>query len=457
MDTGLLECYHITRSKLGFDSCIIVSAKYNATGSLLNRQTLYPALSAVIQQHAALSVQVRLPRNPKDRPLFVRLPSVALDDVVSFVDGGSNEESLAKLIRAELSKPLELGAATPLWRVTVGSGRTVLFMCHHGIGDGQSGLAFHRALVSALNKPSNVPTVGSLVLIPSDLSLVPPIEDLTNVGVSWRGFFQILYDTFAPFTWTKKATSWTANPVVSSPTILTTVRCWELSPADAAKLIALCREHDTTLTAFLHTLLVGLLSRHAIVATAADKRPPRTIATCVPVSLRRFTGASPNVLCDEAAGFQSQSPLAPLGSLAPTAADFPWTTAAQYATRLQAGVAGTRESIGTIRYLFNLGMTESFWTGALGKKRGEALELSNLGRFVAAAPEDSPAEGPWSVGALHFAQCNATVGAALKVGVAGSPDGAVSVVYTWGEGALDDVLAEAMVGEVRAAITSILA
>ncbi|KIP07491.1 hypothetical protein PHLGIDRAFT_511908 [Phlebiopsis gigantea 11061_1 CR5-6] len=455
--TGLLECYHITRSKLGFDSCVVVSAKYNATGSLLNRQTLYSALSAVIQQHAALSVQVRLPRDPKDRPLFTRLPSVALDDVVSFVDGGSNEESLASLIQTEMSKPLKLGATTPLWRLTVSSGRTVLFVYHHGIGDGQSGLAFHRALVSALNKATGGPIAGSLVPTSDNLSLVPPVEDLTNVGVSWRSFFQILYDTFAPFTWTKKASSWSGNPVVSTPTNSTSVRCWELSAADAAKLIVLCREHHTTLTAFLHTLLVGLLSRHVIIATATDKRLPRTVATSVSVSLRRFTGASPNVVCDEAAGFQSLVPIAPLGSLTPAASDFPWTTAAQYASRLQAGVAGTREAIGTIRYLFNLGMTESFWTGALGKKRGEAVELSNLGRFVVQAPEDDAAEAPWDVSAVHFAQCNATAGAALKVNVAGSPNGAVSVVFTWGEGALDHVVAEAVVREVRDAVASILA
>lgn len=63
----------------------------------------------------------------------------------------------------------------------------------------------------------------------------------------------------------------------------------------------------------------------------------------------------------------------------------------------------------------------------------------------------------WSISGVHFAQCNAVVGAALKVNMAGSPTGTVNIAYTWGAGALEDSTAESVIEEVKANLSSILA
>ena len=453
-----MERYHITRSHLGFDSCVIVSARYNARGIVLNRQTLYPALSFVLRQLPALSIQVEIRSEPKEKPRFVRVPHVSLDDVVSFVEERPSdyEESLNRLIATQLSQSFELGALTPLWRLVVVSGCTVIFAYNHGIGDGQSGIAFHRALLCALNSPSdtiNVP--GDKVPIPDSLILVPPIEELTSVSVSFLTFLETFFNAFAPMSWTKKATAWTGNPVAAAASLETNVRCWEIPASDVTQLLRLCREHKTTLTAFFHTLLIGVCSRH-LTDVKEQNRALKTIAISIPVSLRRFTGASPYVMCDHASGCRFYEPITPLVSDV-TSLNFPWSTASDNSGKVQSGMNKNRETIGTIRYLFTLGISEEKWKGALGKKRDVALELSNVGRFPTPQTDSGDGENTWTISSVYFAQCDSAAGSALKINMAGSPTGTVNIAYTWGPGAIEDSLVNKVIEEVGASLSSILA
>ncbi|GJE88098.1 alcohol acetyltransferase-like protein [Phanerochaete sordida] len=468
-EAGLLERFHITRTKLGFDSCVVVTAQYNASGVLLNRQTLYPALSRVVQANAALSTQVDLGAAPDTKtnakpppPRFVRLPVVSLDAVVSFV----SDSALEHLITDEFLRPIEFGTAAPLWRLTVVSGRTLLFAFHHSVGDGQSGVAFHAALLHALNHPSEALHVsGDRVSVSPEAYLVPPIEALTSVSVSWGKFFSTILGAFLPKFLTKGASAWTGNDVVSAPSLDTHVSCWEIDADQVTELMTLCRKNSTTLTACLHTLVVGVLAR--LIATSADRtqRVFKTIATSVPVSLRRFTGASPHVLCDHIAGVKTYVPISSLANTSTSDPWFSWAAAARFKERVQKSMKSTREDIGTLRYLYALGAGDEFFTGALGKKRGIALELSNVGRFPAPPPgetfidgeDDAPQQdAQWTLGSVYFAQGDPVSGAALKMNVAGSPTGTVTVVFSWGEGALDNEFAEAVIRDTKAALTWVI-
>ncbi|EKM56106.1 uncharacterized protein PHACADRAFT_145210 [Phanerochaete carnosa HHB-10118-sp] len=459
---GLLERYHITRTKLGFDSCVVVTARYDASGVLLNRQTLYPALHQIVLANAALSVQVDVTRKPDSKPkskpaapCFVRLPVVLLDDVVSFIEGSDIE----KLIADELARPLELGSSTPLWRLTIVSGRTLVFAFHHGIGDGQSGQAFHFALLSALNSPSDTLHVyGDKISIPTVVHLVPPIEALTSVSVSFAKFCSTIFGTFAPKSLTKGASAWTGNTIVSTPTVQAQVRCWEIEAAQAAELVTLCRKNSTTLTACLHTLVAGVLARLVSTSMNKGRKPFKTLSTSVPVSLRRFTGASPYVMCDHISSVQTYVPIASLANTSTSDPWFSWTAAAQFGKRVQRSAKGTREVIGTLHYLYVLGISEAFFLGALGSKRSMALEVSNLGRFPEqpAGENGSSVQGVWSLSRIYFAQCDAVVGAAMKMNVAGSPTGTVNVAFTWGQGALNDEFAEAVIRDTKAALVWVI-
>ena len=53
--------------------------------------------------------------------------------------------------------------------------------------------------------------------------------------------------------------------------------------------------------------------------------------------------------------------------------------------------------------------------------------------------------GKWGIADMYFGQCDATCGTAFKINVVGSPDGSVGTTFTWGEGAVDEQIAEAFV------------
>ncbi len=85
------------------------------------------------------------------------------------------------------------------------------------------------------------------------------------------------------------------------------------------------------------------------------------------------------------------------------------------------------------------------------------IELSNLGAFTVNVGDngDSGAKTSWTIGGTYFAQDDRIVGSALKVTVAGSPDGSLGIAFSWGDGSVDDVLAEAFVRDVMALISNI--
>lgn len=436
---------------------MVVAADYTATGRLLDKQTLYPALQQVILALGALGVQVDATGTPKAPGKFVRLPTILLDEAVSFV---STDKSMDELVQDCFARGFEFGTSTPLWHVTVVYEKTVLFHYDHVIGDGQSGMAFHSALLSALNNPSSdTKFSGHAVDIPATPSLVPPIEAMTKTSPSAGLYAHAIYETFVPASCTKARKIWTGNRIVRAPTTQTNIRSWQIPAEQGQKLVALCRAHDTTLTGFLRTLVAVVLAN---VLQAQPKPVPRrykTISTQIPVSLRRFSGASPHVMCNHVSSVPFALRIASAPRLRDPGTPFPWAAAAQFSAALRTAVhAQARQVVGLLRFLVRFGLMDAYYTGALGKKREGSLEFSNLGRFPAppADAEGKREDAQWTVGNVYFAQCDAVKGAAVKNNIAGSPDGAVTVVHSWGKGAVDDELAETLVRDVKAAFARVL-
>ena len=85
--------------------------------------------------------------------------------------------------------------------------------------------------------------------------------------------------------------------------------------------------------------------------------------------------------------------------------------------------------------------------------------MSNLGAFPASAVPTEPAgteSQTWRIGEVLFAQAGATLGAALKLNVVGTPAGGLGVSITWGKGAVEDELAEEFVREFEAGVRGLL-
>lgn len=283
--------------------------------------------------------------------------------------------------------------------------------------------------------------------------MVGPAEAYADTSVSWSGLLSMAYERLVPQSWkpaTPAATAWTGNPIPQIPSPDLTVRAWSIPPSQTTALLQLCRSNTTTLTAFLHTLLVGVLSRLLVAREEAGGY--KTIAVGIPVSLRRFTGVSPFELCDHVSGMALYTPLVPIID----GKDFPWDTARTVAAELQERVPGSSERLGVTRILLRFVSHESLLKDALGKKRTVGLGLSNLGRFPLREDYIRAEDAKWRLESVFFAQSDVVRGSAFKANVVGSPEGATNVTFSWGKTAIDQGLAETLVVEMKATLDNML-
>lgn len=454
--TGMLERFHITRRELGLDACVIVCATYSsAAGSKLDGPTVLRALKKVVLDHAALCVRIDI--RPAEVPRFVRLPTIDLKNIVAFTE--VSEQPLEELIRDQGARAFDTKSELPLWRLLVQAEETVIFVYHHAIGDGLSGIAFHRAFRTALNEVSEGDgPLDTVVSTQPGMSLVPPVEQLVDVTVSWKKFLQTIYDTFAPMRWKSAYVTWTGNPIATVPNLKANVRLRKIDADTANALLSLCREHECTFTTFLHTLGILVLS-HLI-----TQRYPQVFgkehtrfAVSIPVSARRFTGVSDLSIAEQISGYSTNPCIDRfIEKYPPTRETFPWTTSAKLRKSIQHDLKDTLQLIGIMGYMATLGIWEKYLLGQLGQKRGHTLELSNVGAMPRENSDEAARAAKWEADDVYFAQNNVVLGPAIAITVAGSPSGSIQIGYTWGSEVVDDALVESFIEELHGGIESIM-
>lgn len=404
---------------LGFDTCVQIAAQYSGPGGArLTESTLFPALKIVVERHAALGIRIDGPTT--GRPLYTRLQTINLSKIVEF-----SEESLETVLERQFTRPFDTNTEDPLWRVVVANSDIVVFAFHHGIGDGKSGVCFHRSLLDALRSISPTktePVHPETIVIPTTTVFTPAVETRTNINPSLRKIGQALSDVFLPASWTRGAYAWTGNIVADRPVLQVHVKLIRFSADDISRFLVKCRSHRATLTSTLHSLAVSVIS-----GLIPKDSPFKTISTSIPVSLRSVTDTPPDVFCDYVSSYQSHPPIN---------STFSWNTASELASILRTHPLKSREDIGLLKLLF--GNYVAYFKGQLNSKRGGGLEFSNVGRFVDPSGE---AEG-WNIRSMAFAQADATVGSAIKLNVVGAPDGGVTIAVTWGDGAVADSFVE---------------
>ncbi|KAF8190362.1 alcohol acetyltransferase [Mycena galopus ATCC 62051] len=426
-NVGLVESWHITRHFLGLDSCVLVSARYTSVdGTILSKEHLFSALRKVIQTHPILSVMLQ---NEDSKPSFIRLEKIELPRVVQF----SDHNDLEVAIQLQLSTRFDTAAQLPLWRVEVLNDGTVLVAYHHGIGDGLSGVAFHRSLLAALQ---DVGDDSPVVEVSQPLSLLPPIEGMTSLWPSLSKIISEVLSLVLPASWQRSYYAWNANPVSKTQQFTPHVKLFTFSGEEMAAFAKICRSHSATVTSALYVLAASVLSR----SVPPHSPEYKTLTAVVAISLRSVAGASSDVLCDYVSGHRSYPPINPA---------FQWPAAARYATELQRQKTAAREEIGII-YLIasNFG---GFMKGMLGGKRRATFELSNAGRVPAV-------DGVrlWRAERMVFAQSDLVIGAALKINVIGDPTGAVNVALTWGEEAIDRDVVESFATQFQEGLRALL-
>lgn len=449
----MLEALCELQYDAGIDNYVLISAVYSSVASPLDRRTLYPALRQVIEQHPALCVQ--LSGNAAGTLHFVRLPSIDLDEVVTF--SPETSATYEAVLTAELAHRVR---GTTLWRLTVLKDNTVIFEFHHAIGDGRSGLAFHRSLLNALNTTSpSQPISGTVVETPASITLATPVELATNVSVSISTFFRLfLENRVLPRSWLPGTSAWSGLPCPSQPHRRACVRLHTINPTDAKLLLTLCRKHGCTLNGFLHTLAIYVLSNivHKLNATRSVNEKYTSLSAGIAIDLRPLTGCSEHTMTTQASGHTYHVPLLdPSRVLPPTDVSFPWDAAKEYSREVQGYRDKAKEIVGLLKILYKRRDPVQFLNEKLGKKRDLGLRLSNLGRF-APAPESNGRTSVWSIGEVWYCSSNPTTGAALTITAVGSPSGTVNIAYNWGDDAVEDGVGDVFVTGMKEGVQSLL-
>ncbi|KAF9044747.1 hypothetical protein BDZ89DRAFT_1058845 [Hymenopellis radicata] len=380
---GRLEQYHFTRAALQLDGCVVCAAEYFCS--------------------------------------FMRLENVDLNRVVVFVNGRVVDE----VLKEQLAFTLDLTTNEPLWRIVVVDERVVVFVWHHGIGDGMSGVAFHTNLRHALSL-SSPSEMKSVVAVPSDLDLVPTIESTINVSTPFLTVIRELSHLFIPTSWTRGAKSWTGAPVGGNPSTAIDGRVVKFSGSELRQFHAICRSHKATVTSALYSVAVAALS------DAIGTTKFKTLSANIPISLRALSKAPQEAFCVHISDYHLNPSIS---------SSFSWDVASDR----QGG-----RRVGLLKYLF--GNYAAYFKSLLGKKRSATFALTNLGVF----PSEEPSSGSWRVEDMWFAQSDVYTGAALGISVIGLSDGGLTLCLTSGPEVLGpgvlDVVAEKLSQIVRGII-----
>ena len=267
---------------------------------------IYTALPLVVSEHPALAtILVDQPSTKKmgrKRTWQARLRKICFQDCVRFIDNVVEKEQFIRLLQEEHDTWFNTEDKTkPLWRVVV-SGSKILFIFHHSVCDGRSGMIFHRSLLAALNKVTReqqesgqegkISTdfdVANYELKPESMALLQRLGMRFNIRA---GLLSYLSSLFVKFFLRKNYTYFNDvmfkdglpskdSPVPPTERPVTRIERMCLSSSQLAASLKACREHNTSITTLIGTLI------H--VTLASELYPTAKIGlSYLAVDLRRF-------------------------------------------------------------------------------------------------------------------------------------------------------------------------
>jgi len=415
------------------------------------KDVLYVALRQLIAIHPVLSAIVI--DEDTTETAFVRLPVVDLDAAVMFItrqrawDISQPDKELETLLGRQHDEGFVTAGrpagTAPFWRAVVITEDketldkfAVAFVYHHSLADGSSGLAFHRALRTAL--PAN----PGAIAVPMESKISPPLspllpatETMLNIGFTPMALLKVLWRVYTG--WNAPKERWTGGNYNLSGS--TAVRIVSIPAATLAKMRARCKEEKTTVTALLQVVIVSALLNSV--------GPEHTeIALTGAMSVRQFL---PEEINNDAIGCWATgfTEIYSKTSLTKTGL---WETARQNREHIQALVDARANGtlIGLLGYFHDY---KKVLTDRIGKRRSDSVELSNVGVFDAGGEV-----GDWRIDKVVFTQSPNAVGPALQWSGVSLKGGDMVLGATWQSSVIEEELAERTIAAVVRGIEEIV-
>jgi hypothetical protein len=432
------------------------TAKYSTPDNVGDlSSSIEAAVTKVILQHPTLCCGII--NEDKNDPTFIRLDSIDISKRIEYreIQASTPEDHERGLIKVLEQKHCELWPdpkTLPPWKIIIvqsaalssqGSKFDAVFAFHHALGDGLSGVAFHRSFLQSLNDASNDKLASPIVKVPESITLPPAMEKSIDFKISWWFLITQLWNELRPrWLFPDAAPPWTASPCSAAniQTYKSRVKIFTIHSDLVVKILAACREQNATVTGLLHGLIVTSLASHVPEASS--------FASGTPFSLRHLSGLSASAMGCQVSGHTStytpeivsriRSSAAPEQVMAEI-----WTIARDFRASMSAELASLPNDnlVGLIPYVSNL---HKMFESKIGKPRGETYELSNVGSL-----KNEGGEGKWKIERDVFSQSGMGTGAPVAFNVASIGGGPMSISVTWLQGDIEEKLVDELARDVE--------
>ncbi|KIW03773.1 hypothetical protein, variant [Verruconis gallopava] len=352
-------------------------------------------------------------------------------------------DDLADLVAVEAASPTILDAKIardrPPWKIVVlplkmtDEGRPsrcfVAFAYSHALGDGLSGLAFHKSFLAGLRDPT-----AAMYHKPAKGAMPAPFDTKKNLPISMSYLlapalgaylpkhFGKLFGLRAAVSTISQSTWLGSDKVFLSENHRSGVKIVRIDGTTLSHLLNRCRKHETKLTSLLHQVVVRALS-----ASMRSDNGIDTFTSGTAINMRHHVGVSNDSMGLYVSGFFDTHRRT-------TDPSTTWALAREMNVRLhECSSRRNDQSIGLLRFLPSM---RSWTAGHIGGKRDTSYEVSNLLAFDP-DPEARSTDGArWSLGNMVFAQPANVTGGALCFNVVARKGQDLVCVISWQIGAL---------------------
>ncbi|KAJ9266259.1 hypothetical protein DTO021C3_6991 [Paecilomyces variotii] len=438
---GPLERYSTARHHLGFYNNVALTARhlvpYDDESSLKDR--IYGACATVINDYPMLSA---VPVDEGSRePYFARLPKITLDRTVSFysrkihlTNDDDEDAELDSLLETQHNTSFKTDPGSEMstaWRLVVildsedRSAFDVAFIFHHALGDGMSGLIFHRAFSEALVSFNGTPPTE--VISPSR-EISPALESALYITISPLYLLKEVF--WSSIGWQERGL-WVANPTGTTPK--SRYRSMRFSKDTTARLLSICRENETTVSALLQVQIARTL--FSILPSTYGKLLCNGAATA-----RRWMDV--NAVDDNTIGCYVAAYSDTYIRNALQTDDFPWHIARQSRENILKLIdtKGKDNPIGLLRFIPDV---NKMLLSKIGKPRTNSFSVSNVGLFnpkKSAEPAATTSNAGPRVGKMLFSQSGNHFGTPFEACVVTGGDGCLTIGFAWADAAFSEEL-----------------
>jgi len=450
------ERFSTARHHLGIYRCVGNTARYSTSHNIEDlSSSIGAAVAKVLFNHSALCCGII--NEDKNDPAFIRLETIDISKRIEYqeIEANTAEDHDRRLIEVLEAKHSELWPdpkTLPPWKLiiiqskalsTEGPGFDAVFAFHHALGDGLSGVAFHRSFLQALNNSSDDTLASPFVKVPESITLPPAMEKSIDFKISWWFLLTQLWNEMRPrWLFPDALPPWTASPCSAAniQNYKSRMKIFTIEPNLVVKILAACRTEKATVTGLLHGLIVTSLASHVPEASS--------FASGTPFSLRHLSRLSVNAMGVQVSGHTSKYTTETLSRIRSSTSPEQvtndiWTIAREFRASMNAELAALPNDnlVGLIPYISNL---HKMFESKIGKPREETYELSNVGVL-----KNESIEGRWRIERDVFSQSGMGTGAPVAFNVASVGGGPMSISVTWLQGDIEERLVDGLVKDVE--------